>query len=73
MNDPTNDPFLVAMQQQTAGLKTILKRIDELEAIITRLFAHLHQIEARQAEIEANHERLFRALPSTPPPPPSIN
>jgi hypothetical protein len=67
MTDPANDPFLVAMQQQTAGLSTILKRIDELEAVINKLFARMQQI-------EANHERLFRALPSTPsPPPPSVN
>jgi hypothetical protein len=60
MNDPVNDPTLVAMER-------ILRRIDELEAVINKLFARMDQI-------EANHERLFRALPSTPPaPPPSLN
>ena len=65
MDDPANDPILAAMQRQVAGLDVMIKRIDELEALLNQLFARLHQIEALQARLIAE---------SPPPsPPPLVN
>jgi hypothetical protein len=60
----TDDPILAAMQRQVAGLDTMIKRIDELEALLNKLFARLHQIEAVQARLIAE---------SPPPPAPRVN
>jgi hypothetical protein len=57
-----NDPVLVVMQRQVDGLQTILKRIDELEMIIGRLFEHIHRI-------DADHARLLAERPVLPTPP----
>jgi hypothetical protein len=64
MNDPANDPVLAAMQRQVAGLDTMIKRLDELEALLNKLFARLHQIEAVQARLLAE---------SSLPPAPLVN
>jgi hypothetical protein len=64
MSDQVNDPILAAMQRQVAGLDTMMKRIDELEALLKQLFARLRQI-------EAEHARLIETSP--PLPPPSLN
>ena len=64
MSDQVNDPVLAAMQRQIAGLDTMIKRIDELEALLKQLFARLHQIEAVQARLLAE---------SSLPPAPLVN
>ena len=64
MNDPVNDPVFAALQRQIVGLDTIIKRIDELEALLKQLFARLHQIEAVQARLIAE---------SPPPLAPRVN
>jgi len=64
MNDPVNDPVFAALQRQIVGLDTIIKRIDELEALLNQLFTRLRQIETVQA-------RLIETSP--PPPPPLVN
>jgi len=64
MNDPANDPVLAAMQRQVAGLDTMIKRLDELEALLNKLFARLLQIEAVQARLLAE---------SSLPPAPLVN
>ena len=61
MSDQVNDPILAAMQRQVAGLDTMMKRIDELEALLKQLFARLRQI-------EAEHARLIETSPLLPPP-----
>jgi hypothetical protein len=63
MDDPANDPVLAAMQRQLLGLATIIKRLDDLEALLNQLFARMDQI-------EAEHARLTAFLPPPPPLPP---
>jgi hypothetical protein len=62
MSDQVSDPILAAMQRQVAGLDAMMKRIDELEALLKQLFARQHQIEAVQA-------RLIETSLQLPPPP----
>ena len=58
----TDDPVLTAMQRHVEGLQTILRRIDELELIIGRLFEHMHRI-------DADHARLMAERSMSPPRP----
>jgi hypothetical protein len=63
-----DDPFLIAMERQTDGLQTILRRIDELQEIMNRLFSVLRLFETRLHHVEAEHERLLADRPDVPPP-----
>jgi hypothetical protein len=64
MSDQVNDPVLAALQRQVVGLETIIRRTNELEALLHQLFARLHQIEAVQARLIAE---------SPPSPAPRVN
>jgi len=55
-----DDPVLAMLQRQVVGLDTIIKRIDELEALLHQLFARLRQI-------ETEHARLIAESPVPPP------
>jgi hypothetical protein len=63
------DPVLAGLERIHAhGVQTV-RRIDELTAVLNRLFKCLHELSDRVYQLELEHARLLADRPDVPPPP----
>ena len=64
-----DDPVLAGLERIHAHGVQQVHKIDELTAVLNRLFRCLHELSDRIDRIEAEHARLLADRPDVPPPP----